>query len=129
MLESKNMSRAKGKRDPLVFELPIRTYSESNMREHWAARAKRAKSQRETACLFARQWVDDLPPKPWRITLTRIGKRRLDTGNNPGSMKHVQDGLCDAIGIDDGDEEHDWLYKQRKGDYSVEVRIEPMRRD
>ena len=65
-----------------------------------------------------------IPPKPWRITLTRIGKRRLDTGNNPGSMKHVQDGICDALGIDDGDEAHDWIYHQRiEKQYAVEVEI------
>jgi hypothetical protein len=111
----------------VTFILPIRTVSESNAHEHWRIRHRRSKEQREAAHIrtlgMAKQL--QLPPQPWRITLTRIGKRRLDTGNNPGSMKHVQDGLCDALKIDDGDERHDWIYKQRiEKQYAVEVRIE-----
>ena len=110
--------------NPLTFEIPIRTKSETNLREHWAQHAKRKKEQRYKSNVFSLQWVDDLPPKPWRIVLTRLAPRRLDTGNLSASMKHVQDGLCDAIGIDDGDEENDWLYKQRKRkEYGVEVTI------
>lgn len=113
----------------IVFTLPIRTYSESNQRLHWAVKAQRVKEQRGQAKLLTlvavRSTGKPLPAQPWRITLTRIGKRRLDTGNNPGAMKAVQDGLCDALGIDDGDEAHDWLYKQRiEKQYAVEVRIE-----
>ena len=113
----------------LEFEIPVATKSESNMREHWAPKAKRAKLQRSTAAMFSRQWTERLPPKPWLITLTRFGVRRLDTGNLSGSLKHAQDGLCDAIGIDDGDEAHYWRYRQEKrlkrdGDPGVGVRIE-----
>jgi hypothetical protein len=107
--------------------LPIRTFSESNMRSHWAVKAKRSKEQRTAAHahILAAKRFFTLPEKPWRITLTRIGKKRLDTGNNPGSMKAVQDGICDALGIDDGDEAHDWIYKQRvEKRYVVEVLIE-----
>jgi hypothetical protein len=110
----------------ITFILPIKTVSESNMRGHWAVKAKRTKEQRTTAQLLTRNSTKKgLPPQPWRITLTRIGRRRLDAGNNPGSMKAVQDGICDALGIDDGDERHDWLYKQRiEKVYAVEVKIE-----
>lgn len=111
--------------NPLIFEIPIRTVSETNQRCHWAKKAKRTKEQRGLAGLFTRQWLNDLPPKPWRITMTRVGKRRLDAGNVPPAMKGPQDGMCDALGIDDGDEAHEWSYKQRVAkEYGIEVKIE-----
>lgn len=121
----------------MKFTIPVRTYSEQNLREHWARRAQRATAQRTLAkVLVARSILDQgchpvapviLPAKPWRIVLTRIGKKRLDTGNNPGSLKHVQDGICDALGIDDGDEANDWIYRQRIAkEYAVEVEITTM---
>ena len=64
-----------------------------------------------------------------RITLRRVAPRRLDTGNLPAALKHVQDGVCDALGIDDGDQAIEWRYDQRKPfadeqRYGVEVEIE-----
>lgn len=118
----------------LTFEIPVKTVSETNTREHWALKAKRAKGQRQAARLFSAQWTNQLPPQPWRIELGRYGVRRLDTGNLAASMKHVQDGLCDALGIDDGDEAHRWQYgqQQRKkagGGYGVWVSIETLNGD
>ena len=113
----------------ITFHLPIRTQSETNAHEHWRVKAKRTKEHRVAASIFIRQWAEDLPPKPWRLTLCRIAPRRLDTGNLAASMKAVQDGLCDAIGINDGDEAHAWRYTQRRGEpkeYAVKITIEPM---
>lgn len=111
---------------------PIKTVSESNMREHWAAKHRRSKEQRNIA--HYRTLVDirlqPEPVKPWRIVLTRIGKKRLDTGNLPAALKAVQDGICDALGIDDGDPAHEWIYEQRIGKaYGVELQIETRQRE
>lgn len=97
----------------LEFQIPCTTVSETNMRESWRKRHRRRKDQRRRAGSIAADWINRLPPKPWRITLTRYGAQRMDPGNLSASMKGPQDGLCDAIGIDDGDATHEWDYRQK----------------
>lgn len=110
--------------------LPIRTVSEANAREHWAAKAHRAAAQRGSARLLllgaGRRW----PTKPTAIALTRIGPRDLDDDNLARSLKAVRDGIADALGISDGDTAIAWTYSQRRGrrtklghEYAVEVSI------
>ena len=111
----------------VTFPIPLRTYSEANRREHWAAKAKRTKEQRIAARWFcgAKMIGGGLRP-PLSITLTRISPRKLDTDNLARSMKAVRDGIADALGIDDGDDRLEWRYAQRKGrakEYSVDVEI------
>lgn len=109
----------------MKFLIPIRTISEANGREHWRAKANRAKHQREMARMFTAQW-EPLPKPPLTITITRIGVRPLDDDNLATSQKAVRDGIADAIGIDDGDARLSWRYAQRKGkpkEYAVEVEI------
>jgi len=107
--------------------LPIKTISESNYREHWAVKARRAKKQRTSACLLAQSVVPLLPKTGhMEITLTRIGARKLDSDNLAGSQKHVQDGVADALKIDDGSSRLTWIYKQEKGkagEYAVRLTI------
>ena len=114
------------------FIVPIRTVSEANRREHWAAKAKRAKAQREAARVISiteLRRVDraiHVMDICHRITLTRVAPRKLDTDNLARSLKAVRDGIADALGIDDGDERVVWLYAQRRGapkTYEVEVEI------
>lgn len=118
------------RKNSLTFELPVQTVSEANQREHWTKRHARKDRQQDIVATFAPQWLDDLPAKPWKITLTRLGPRYLDEDNNAGSFKHVQDQLARELGIDDGDREAArWWYVQRKrlkseGGYGVEVTIE-----
>lgn len=101
------------------IELPIATTSEANRRghEHWAKTAKRASTQREAARLFMCSEVGARPPRPpMVITLTRRSPRSLDEGNLAMSMKSVQDGICDALGIDDRQNTGiDWRYRQERG--------------
>ena len=110
----------------IEFSMPIRTVSEANMREHWAPKAKRVKSQRGATLMCARAalWKKKPMKPPLRITLTRVAPRKLDPGNIEVSFKAIQDGVAEAIGIDDGHECLTWVYAQAKGDYSVTVRIE-----
>lgn len=112
----------------IEFTIPVRTVSESNKSRHefWAVTAKRVKSQRRLGFLFTRQNTILIATEVIRrIMLTRLAPKRLDTGNNPSAMKAIQDGIADALKINDGDERIDWIYKQEKSKvYGVRVRIE-----
>ena len=110
--------------------LPIHTESEANLREHWAPKSRRAKDQRGTARIILRQpqYAELFRHHGnFEITLTRIGVRTLDSDNLANSFKHVQDGVSDALGIDDGSARITWRYTQEKGkpkEYAVRVKIE-----
>lgn len=129
---------------PIVIEIMgLRLVSESNQHEHWMARARRKKLHTEAARAhvlsrvlgvrrmnFHPAWsvVAELPLK---ITLTRIGAKRIDPGNIEGSFKGVQDGIALAIKVDDGDPRLTWQYEQEcvkqargTGTYGVRIRIE-----
>lgn len=112
---------------PRVVEVTLRRrlVSEANAREHWATRAKRAKAHRTMARGTLRLHHAPIPA-PCRITITRIGKRRLDDDNLAGSAKAIRDGVADWLGIDDGDPRLTWRYAQEIGrDYAVRILVEP----
>lgn len=110
----------------LVAVLPIPTVSVANKREHWAAKARRVKSERTVtanylAAMFGR------PPTGHTdrltIALTRLGGRRLDDDNLRSAMKAVRDGVSgDWLGWDDADPRLTWAYSQEPGG-RVGVRI------
>jgi len=105
----------------------MRLVTLENQREHWADKARRAKNQRFAArsILCSRRPPDT--EHSYLVTLTRVGPRRLDPGNFQGCFKHVQDGVADWLGIDDGDPRIEWRYKQEKGkprEYAVRIIIE-----
>lgn len=93
----------------VIIFMPILTRGETNVRQHWGAKARRHKAQREAARLFMRDaqvrgLILVFSIKPTLITLTRqaMNKRPMDCDNLPASMKHVRDGIADAFGVDDG---------------------------
>ena len=121
--------------EPVEYEVPVRLVSESNMREHWAKKATRAKKNRSAAKFWTEQKVRYLSDAikggaPLKVTITRIAPGKLDDDNLTGSAKHVRDGIADALGIDDGDPRITWVVEQAKftgphrGGYSCAVRIE-----
>lgn len=97
---------------------PIRTVSRSNVREHRWARIKRTQAERETAWLIATNHLRHVRISDVvQIQMVRLGVKLLDDDNLPGSMKAVQDGLCKALGIDDGPWQRTgirWEYDQRQ---------------
>src|SRR3990167_81795 len=104
--------------------LPIRTVSESNQREHWAQKAKRAKAQRSETYHHALNAWGRLSPSigrfPLQITLTRIAPRALDSDNLAGALKAVQDGVADWLAGEYGQGQDRqagllWRYKERRG--------------
>lgn len=105
--------------------LPLRLVSLSNQREHWAKRAKRAKAHRAiTSLRFKVPHNAQAFRGPLVITLTRIGKRKLDDDNLRGACKSVRDGVADFLGVNDADPRIEWKYEQEKGEYAVRIRIE-----
>lgn len=48
------------------------------------------------------------PPGPWRVVITRLGPRAMDTDNVCTSAKGVRDAVAAWLGIDDGDERIAW---------------------
>lgn len=110
------------------IDLPIRTWSEPNVRAHWAKRARRAREQRKVArtCVRVACASRGIPSPPLTITLMRLASRRLDSDNLAAALKAVRDGVADALEIDDGDERLTWRYAQEKlprGRYAVRVEI------
>ena len=103
----------------MIVHLPIATVSESNRRDHWQVKRKRAKAQRTMAATLVPRFG-----LPCVVTLTRISPRALDDDNLRGALKHVRDGVADRLGIDDRDPRVEWRYAQRKGAVkAVEVEL------
>lgn len=118
---------------PAMFclTLPLRVVSVMNAREHWAERARRAKSHRHTTSLVLSA---RLPGKRAlrerlasngrvQVELVRIGPRKLDGDNLQAALKAVRDGVADVLKVDDGSELVSWVYGQRSGKFGVEIRI------
>ena len=90
----------------IVFTIPrMRLVNTSNVREHWSKRAERAATQRLAARTFTRRALDELPMSPpYACTIVRIGPGKMDRSNIYVAAKAIEDGVCEALGIDDGDE-------------------------
>ncbi len=104
--------------------IPIRTTTPGNSRGHWAAEGRKARSQRDAACLMVK-CQKNKPPFPVKVTLTRCSPRMMDRHNLPGALKHIIDGIADAYGVDDGDERWQFVFGQRKYHiHGIEIEIE-----
>ena len=98
----------------------LRIHSEANERCHWAVRRKRFQDQHMALLLAWRKAtrgsqetvLRSLTP-PLRITLTRVGKRTLDSDNLAGGFKGLRDSMASILGLDDGDPLLEWVYRQR----------------
>lgn len=120
---------------PLGSPLP----SGANLREHWAVKAKRAKTHRAFAAAAlqtqGRTWLQH-----WRtmasnerlrvgVCFTRVATRSLDDDNLAYAFKAWRDGIASVVGIDDGSPRWVWEYHQRKGLAAVEVQLEVLAPD
>jgi len=123
---------------PLVRSLTIqmRTYSEANRRDFWAAKARRIKEQRarvvyELWSKFGRTCPLRVPlhqavqKRQLVVTLTRIAPRSLDSDNLVSSCKGIRDSVAEWIGVDDADKRVAWAYGQERGSKAQHaIRIE-----
>ena len=109
----------------IEIKIPIRVVSEANQRCHWATRHRRFKKQKDAVRLLLKPLIRGFSVDgKITITLTRYGKRKLDTDNLAGAFKAVRDAIAKLLGIDDGSERLVWKYEQKKGDYAIKIKIE-----
>ena len=93
---------------------------------NWRGRAFEKQRQKETAKTYTAGALSGRAPMtpPLIITITRIGKRKMDSDNLAYAAKAVRDGIAAALGINDGDERLTWEYPQEIGkEYGVRVEI------
>ncbi len=112
-----------GENKELVVTVPIKLPSLLNTRMHWRAMDKLKRGQKTAVaiCLLNKP----LPALPVVITLTRFGPNKLDDDNLESSGKYARDQIAREYGVDDGSDQYEWRYEQRKSkEYSVEIRIE-----
>lgn len=111
----------------VVPGLRLRSTNRTN-REHWTARKRRVDREHAAvlACLRTQCGVRCPLAPPWRVTVTRVGPRRMDRDNNVASMKAAIDAVAAWLGCDDGDEARvAWAYAQARGGYAVRVELAP----
>jgi len=110
----------------IIYTLNVKTVSEANSREHWAAKHRRSKAQRALALAKTLEALNGAVITSATITITRIAPKALDDDNLSRSMKAIRDGIADAIKIDDGDSRVKYKYAQEpigKHQYSVCIEI------
>jgi hypothetical protein len=98
----------------MIVDIPIRTESEMNRRDHWRERDDRRRCQQQSVavCLYCA----GRPALPVHVTMTRIGPRRMDDDNLAGALKHVRDEIARWLGVDDGDKARvTWQVEQQRG--------------
>ena len=95
--------------------VPIRLYSEANLRQNWRAVHKRTKSQREAVCLMFLPVRKCIPKPPLRVKIVRYGAKLMDSDNLQRSAKAVRDEVAAIIGVDDGDPRVKYEYDQVAG--------------
>jgi hypothetical protein len=109
----------------VILTISMRLPSAANLREHWAAKAKRVKQQRQAVAMFI--GGRPKPALPVVVTLVRIAPRALDSDNLQSAFKAPRDEIARWLGVADNDPRVGWEYAQRRGGvgvYSVVVTVE-----
>ena len=107
--------------------IPIRTVPGLNAREHFRARARRVKAERQTTAWLLAPLAK--PDVPCVVLLTRIGPSNgLDDDNLAGALKAVRDEIARWLGVDDRRSEIvKYRYAQRRGKaWGVSVEFQTM---
>jgi hypothetical protein len=111
----------------ISFAYRCRLKNESNEREHFHARARRRAALRHQAAVHTLLAVrtHGRPKPPLVVKLTRVGRKAFDPDAVASSCKAPQDGICDVLGVDDGDTKAvRFEYAQAIGPYALRVEIE-----
>lgn len=110
-----------------MISIAIRTAPGLNVREHWRARARRVKAERNAVAwaLLLSQRPDKAkrPELPCTVRLTRVAPSNgLDDDNLAGALKGVRDQVAEWLGVDDKDRQQvRYVYAQRRGPWAVEI--------
>lgn len=112
----------------MLIEIPLKTVSALNAREHSMARHRRVSKEREaTAWALAGK---KRPALPCQVTLTRVGPTRgLDSFDNlPSALKGCVDQIAEWIGVNDREDDRvRYVCKQERAPrWFVRVEFEPM---
>ena len=111
----------------IAVTVPLKTGRGQNEREHWRARDRRVRAEREAVAWLLRGHRP--PAGPVTVLLRRVvpGSRGLDAHDNlPGSLKAPVDQVAQWLGRDDADPSITWEYAQRpgkKGEWLVEIEV------
>ena len=105
--------------------LPIAAGRGMNDREHWRARARRVKAERQAVAALIRGCSK--PALPCSVLLTRVAPSNgLDDDNLAGSLKAVRDEVAAWLGVNDRDRKTvRYVYEQRRGPWGVTVEFKP----
>lgn len=110
----------------MKLDVPIRIESTANLREHYMARARRAKAQRDAVGWCLR--MTNAPDVPCTVKLIRIAPRKLDSHDNlRTAFKPAVDAIAEWLMLDDADPRITWAYGQEKGApkvYACRIEIE-----
>lgn len=121
----------------ICVKIPVRILSEANNRDHWYQKLKRKKKLWQAISIYL---SGKKFPLPCKITLERIGPRKMDDDNLAYSFKSVRDAVSKIIieahfkpkasekrpmGYHDSDPRLFWHYGQKKGPYAFTITIEP----
>lgn len=106
----------------VTLSLPMRLKNPLNgSQAGWRAAARARKEQRGiVSAILGRV---KMPELPLSIVLTRIGPVAMDFCGLVASLKSVEDGCADAIGVDDGDKRLRFNYHPEIGEYGVRIHI------
>lgn len=97
----------------IVWELPIKTVSESNCSEHWTIKSKRHRNQQ----YFVRALFYKTPctiTLPCIVTMTRLAARALDEDNLPPAFKWIKDQIAACLFP-----EKVVMYRQKNGKFII----------
>jgi len=120
--------------------IPIKTYSEQNLTEHWSKKARRHKTQQKAvhiALLPYKHQLQDIflkiqPGSKFVIVLNRIAPRKMDYDNMVYSFKWIVDQICENInpglakGRADDNSYISFQYDQKRGkvnQYAIQLQI------
>lgn len=110
-----------------MIHLPLRTVSGMNAREHYMARARRVKGERQLVAWLLASVSKPIPPLV--VTLTRIAPSNgLDPDDNlPSALKGVRDEIAEWLGVNDRDRKTvRYEYEQERGPWGVRIEWRPM---
>jgi hypothetical protein len=101
----------------IVIHIEMKIVSELNVKEHWAKRHRRHKTQN----LKIWQAMRTINPQlPCKVNLIRVAPRALDYDNLVGAMKSIRDCVADQLipGLAPGRADNfaglSWEYAQKK---------------
>lgn len=101
--------------------VPIKTARGLNAREHWRARSRRVKAEREATHLAL--IGERRPTLPCAVLITRIAPSNgLDDDNLAGACKGIRDQIAEWLGVDDKRSDlAQWKYAQERGPWGVRI--------